>query len=85
MAMMIPFSIPNKASQGEKRLYNILKNKLSDNFYVWYEPRIDGRYPDFIILSPDFGLLVIEVKGWSPNQILKASNDSFEIENNQKV
>ncbi|MFN9614541.1 MAG: nuclease-related domain-containing protein, partial [Dolichospermum sp.] len=61
--MMIPSSIPDKASQGEKRLYNILKNKLSDNFYVWYEPRIDGRYPDFIILSPDFGLLVIEVKG----------------------
>ncbi len=83
MAMMIPSSIPDKASQGEKRLYNILKNKLSDNFYVWYEPRIDGRYPDFIILSPDFGLLVIEVKGWYPNQILKASNDSFEIENNQ--
>ncbi|MFO5472450.1 MAG: NERD domain-containing protein [Dolichospermum sp.] len=81
--MMIPSSIPDKASQGEKRLYNILKNKLSDNFYVWYEPRIDGRYPDFIILSPDFGLLVIEVKGWYTNQILKASNDSFEIENNQ--
>jgi superfamily I DNA and RNA helicase len=83
MAIMIPFSIPDKASQGEKRLYNILKNKLSDNFYVWYEPKIDGRYPDFIILSPNFGLLVIEVKGWYLKHILKASYDSFEIENNR--
>ncbi|MEA5576053.1 nuclease-related domain-containing DEAD/DEAH box helicase [Anabaena sp. UHCC 0451] len=83
MAIMIPPSLPKKASEGEKRIYNILKNKLSDNFYVWYEPRIDGRYPDFIILSPDFGLLVIEVKGWYLKHILKASYDSFEIENNQ--
>ena len=83
MAIMIPPSLPKKASEGEKRLYNILKNKLSDNFYVWYEPRIDGRYPDFIILSPDFGLLVIEVKGWYLKHILKASHDSFEIENNR--
>ncbi|MFM6054205.1 MAG: nuclease-related domain-containing protein, partial [Sphaerospermopsis kisseleviana] len=62
---MIPPSIPDKASKGEKRLYSILKDRLSDSFSVWYEPRIDDRYPDFIILSPDFGLLVIEVKGWS--------------------
>jgi superfamily I DNA and RNA helicase len=82
MAIMIPSSRPEKASEGEKRLYNILKNKLSDNCSVWYEPRIDGRYPDFIILSPDFGLLIIEVKGWYSKQILQASNDSFQIKRN---
>jgi superfamily I DNA and RNA helicase len=83
MAIMIPASLPSKASKGEEKLYTILKNKLSDHFYVWYEPRIDGSYPDFIILSPDFGLLILEVKGWYVSHILKASNDSFQIENNQ--
>lgn len=83
MATIIPFSIPGKASEGERKLYNILRNKLSDNFYVWYEPRIDGRYPDFIILSPDFGLLVIEVKGWYAKNILTASYDTFKIQNNR--
>lgn len=81
---MIPPSLPSKASEGERRLYNILKQKLSDSFSVWYEPRIDGRYPDFIILSPDFGLLIIEVKGWYPNQILKASSDCFDIKKTQE-
>lgn len=78
MAQIIPSKIPAKASAGENRLYNIL-SKLPDDFSVWYEPNIDGRYPDFIILSPNFGILIIEVKGWYPNSILKANSDYFEI------
>ncbi|NET42968.1 nuclease-related domain-containing DEAD/DEAH box helicase [Okeania sp. SIO2B3] len=78
MAQIIPDRIPAKASAGEKRLYNIL-SRLPDDFSVWYEPDINGRYPDFIILSPDFGVLIIEVKGWYFNSILKASSYSFEI------
>jgi len=83
MAIIIPSSIPSKASKGEQTLYNIIKERISDNFYVWYEPMIDNRRPDFIILSPNFGLLIIEVKGWYAGQILKASNNSFEIKDNK--
>lgn len=79
MSIIIPQSLPNKATKGEARLYHILADKLDDNFYVWYEPRIDSKHPDFIILSPDFGLLIIEVKGWYPNQILKVTPDTFQI------
>ncbi|NES04930.1 MAG: AAA family ATPase [Okeania sp. SIO2F4] len=82
MAQIIPDRIPAKASAGEKRLYNIL-SRLPDDFSVWYEPNIDGRYPDFIILSPDFGVLIIEVKGWNFKDILKAKSDYFEIKSKQ--
>ncbi|NEP84072.1 MAG: AAA family ATPase [Okeania sp. SIO3B3] len=81
MAQIIPDRIPSKdkkPSAGEKYLYNIL-SRLPDDFSVWYEPDINGRYPDFIILSPNFGILIIEVKGWYPSSILKASLDYFEI------
>jgi hypothetical protein len=76
---MIPPSLPSKASKGEKRLYNLLRDKLANDFYVWYEPIVQGRYPDFIVLGKNFGLLVIEVKGWYPNQILEGNSHFFKI------
>ncbi|MGC9525692.1 MAG: 3'-5' exonuclease [Limnospira sp.] len=80
MAIMIPSPIPAKASEGEKKLYEILRDRLDDNFYVWYEPLLNSHRPDFIILGPDLGLLVIEVKGWYSNQIREPSDtNTFQI------
>jgi len=76
---MVPDSMPSKASAGEKRLYRILKDELPDDCYVWYEPRVSGLHPDFIVLGPTLGLLVLEVKGWSANQIISANHQVFEI------
>src|SRR4051812_1651984 len=74
MAIMVPDSCPSRATPGEKRLYRLLQDLLPDNFTVWYEPVVRGRYPDFTILADTFGLLVLEVKGWYPKQISKASD-----------
>ncbi|NET46325.1 nuclease-related domain-containing protein [Okeania sp. SIO2B3] len=84
MALTIPDTIPS-ASRGEKRLFKILRDELPDDFFVYYEPNIKGSYPDFIILSPELGLLILEVKGWSANQILKANHQIFEILTDGKV
>lgn len=81
MALMVPDSVPSKASIGEKRLYKILQYELPDDCYVWYEPRVKGLYPDFIILGPTLGLLILEVKGWSADQIVSANHQFFEIKN----
>lgn len=77
MATMIPESIPAKASQGEKTVFGILRDKLPDDFIVWYEPLIKMLYPDFVILSPTFGLLILEVKGWSSGSIEQANSNTF--------
>lgn len=79
MALMIPDTIPSKASQGEKTLYSILREQLPDDFLVWYEPIVNKLCPDFVILGSTFGLLIIEVKGWSSGQIVRANNNFFEI------
>jgi superfamily I DNA and RNA helicase len=76
---MIPSPIPAKASEGEKKLYEILRDRLDDNFYVWYEPMLNSLRPDFIILGANLGLLVIEVKGWYSNQIRQADTNTFQI------
>src|SRR5215475_598189 len=73
MAEMIPDSLPSGASAGEKKLFARLQ-QLPDDIIVYYEPVIADRYPDFIVIIPTAGLLVIEAKGWYPNHILEANN-----------
>ncbi|MFO7907217.1 MAG: 3'-5' exonuclease [Planctomycetota bacterium] len=79
MAEMIPDRMPSGASKGEKRLFDILQD-LPEDCVVYYEPIIADRYPDFIVILPEFGLLVIEVKGWYPNQIVQADNENIVLE-----
>jgi hypothetical protein len=63
MAQMIPERLPSRASRGEERLFDVLK-RLPDNCIVYYEPIVTDRYPDFVVIIPALGVLVIEVKGW---------------------
>ncbi|MFB2975053.1 DEAD/DEAH box helicase [Microseira sp. BLCC-F43] len=79
MALIVPDSLPSGASQGEKTLYKILAEKLSNEFYVWYEPNAQGCLPYFTILAPKFGLLFIKVVNWFPNQISSGDRDNFTI------
>lgn len=73
MAEFIPDKLPAGASRGEVRTFDILR-KLPDDYLVYYEPNIDNRRPDFIVIAPDLGIMVIEVKGWYLANILKASD-----------
>ena len=68
MAEMIPDRLPSGASAGEKRVFEVLQ-RLPDNCIVYYEPVVSNKYPDFIVIIPGVGLLIIEVKGWYPGHI----------------
>ncbi|SFI36387.1 nuclease-related domain-containing DEAD/DEAH box helicase [Nitrosomonas sp. Nm34] len=78
MAEMIPDQLPHRASKGEERLFNILK-RLPDNYIVYYEPIVENRYPDFVIICPDMGLMIIEVKGWYAKEIIATDHNSVLI------
>jgi hypothetical protein len=78
MARMIPSEPPSdRATAGELLLYRYLRDLLPESFRVFFEPSIPSRRsggtvnPDFLIFGPDFGLLVLEVKDWSLDQIVK--------------
>ena len=73
MAEMIPDRLPSGASAGERKVFAVLQ-QLPDDVIVYYEPVLAERYPDFIVILPSIGLLVIEVKGWYPNAIERADN-----------
>jgi hypothetical protein len=78
MAQIIPDRIPSGASRGERRTFDLLK-KLPDDYLIYYEPNIKNRRPDFIVIAPDLGVIVIEVKGWSYDQILKVNDKDILI------
>lgn len=61
MAEMIPDRMPSGASAGEKRVFELLQ-KLPDDCVVYYEPVVSDRYPDFVVVMPSVGILVIEAR-----------------------
>lgn len=70
MAVTSPPQSIRSDSKGEQRLFSILKG-LPDNCFVYHEPVIRGRRPDFLVIMPDIGVLIIEVKGGQAGNILE--------------
>jgi len=81
LAEFIPDRLPSNASRGEERTFAILK-KLPDDYLVYYEPNIDDLHPDFIVIAPDLGVIIIEVKGWYLDDIIKGDNAGVTINYN---
>ncbi len=80
MAEMIPDRLPSGASAGEKRVFEALQ-RLPDNCIVYYEPVVGNRYPDFVVIMPEIGLLIIEAKGWYPAHIESGDLNQVRITN----
>ena len=79
---MIPNKIPTRASKGEEICFSILKN-LPEDCLVYYEPIIGNRYPDFIVILPRHGVIVIEVKGWYPANLKKGDSETIFLQDRE--
>ena len=68
-------NIDQRCNAGERRVLHQLKRCLEDDYLVWHNVPVGtkGLYPDFVILHPGRGLLVLEVKGWRAGAIREAS------------
>ncbi|MEC6815107.1 3'-5' exonuclease [Photobacterium toruni] len=73
MAILIPAltTCLKKMTLGEKRFARRLESHLEDDYLCWFDIPVGKkrRYPDFIILHPDRGLLFLEVKDWKLSSI----------------
>ena len=89
MAEIIPTinSFPGKSTFGEKRLARKIEATLNDNCLCWYDIPVgkSRRYPDFIILNPERGLLFLEVKDWSIQNILHIDKCSVKFQGNDGI
>jgi hypothetical protein len=79
MAITVPESIRSSATAGERLLFRTLKTFLPDDYIVYFEPEIQGKRPDFVIIGPDLGLLVLEVKDYTRNTLFQINHDEWQI------
>ncbi len=66
---------------GERRVAERLENKLDDDYLLWYDVPVGPKHshPDFMVLHPRRGMLVLEVKDWRLSTILQADKGTWEI------
>ncbi len=68
-------------TQGERRTAERLEQKLDDDYLLWYDVPVGPKHahPDFVVLHPRRGLLILEVKDWRLETVRTASKQTWEI------
>ena len=74
-------AIDQRCNAGERRVLHQLKRCLEDDYIVWHDIPIGprARQPDFVILSPRWGVLLLEVKDWRRATLGPATRDAVEL------
>jgi hypothetical protein len=78
MAEMVPEALPASSTAGEKRAFAVLE-RLPDDCLVYFERVVGDRYPDLVVVMPDVGVLVIEVKDWWLAELTHVNADTITI------
>ena len=84
MASLIPnrsACLPRMTS-GERRFAHRLEDKLDDGYLCWYDVPVGPQYrhPDFMVLHPNRGILILEVKDWKIDTFVELDRDSVTIQ-----
>jgi len=68
-------------TSGERRVAERLEAKLDADYLLWYDVPIGPRHthPDFVVLHPSRGILVLEVKDWKLSTIRQADKNEWVI------
>ena len=73
MATLIPSlnQCGTRMTGGERRFAHRVIDKLEDDYLCWFDVPVGRRtlHPDFVILHPRRGLLILEVKDWKLESI----------------
>ena len=83
MATLIPAigtCVPRMTS-GERRLAERLEQKLDDDYLLWYDVPVGPKqsHPDFVVMHPRRGLLILETKDWKLETIQQATRQAWDI------
>jgi Nuclease-related domain/UvrD-like helicase C-terminal domain/AAA domain len=83
MATLIPSigTCVSRMTSGERRLAERLEQKLDDDYLLWYDVPVGPKqsHPDFVILHPRRGLLILETKDWRLDTIKQATRQAWDI------
>ena len=83
MATLIPAigTCVSRMTSGERRFAERIEQKLDDDYLAWYDVPVGPKnaHPDFVVLHPRRGLLILEVKDWQLETIRHASKQTWDI------
>jgi hypothetical protein len=83
VAVLIPAlgSCAARMTSGERRLAERLEQKLDDDYLIWYDVPVGPMrtHPDFVVIHPRRGILILEAKDWKLETVLKASRQAWDI------
>lgn len=83
MATLIPTlgTCVSRMTSGERRLAERLEQKLDTDYLLWYDVPVGPTcsHPDFVVMHPRRGILVLEVKDWKLTTIQRADKETWEI------
>lgn len=82
MASLIPsLGAARFDTRGELRLAERLKACLEDNTWAWHNLPVGplGRHPDFVVLHPQHGVVVLEVKDWRLDSVARATKTDVDL------
>lgn len=73
MATLIPAlaTCVSRMTSGERRFAQRLEQKLEPDYLLWYDVPVGpaNAHPDFVVLHPRRGILILEVKDWKLDRI----------------
>lgn len=63
-------SLRQPLTAGERKVFEFFNNYLSPQWEIYIQPHLNGLRPDFILLNPNVGIAVFEVKDWDLSAML---------------
>ncbi|MEI7925596.1 MAG: nuclease-related domain-containing protein [Chloroflexota bacterium] len=57
-------SLRRPLQRGEQAVLRLLTEHLPEQWEIYVHPHLNGLEPDFVLLHPERGIAVIEVKDW---------------------
>lgn len=83
MATLIPAlgSCVSRMTAGERRTAERLEQKLDADYLLWYDVPVGPRqqHPDFVLIHPRRGILILEVKDFRLSSLLHANKQTWDI------
>lgn len=67
----------SKVTEGEQFLTRLLCEKLSGDYEIYIQPKLNGNRPDIIVLHREKGLFIIEIKDWKLERFHKDKKGHF--------
>ena len=58
-------SLRTPLTQGEKQVLEFFDRYLPQDWEIYVQPHLNGLRPDFVLLNPNVGIAVYEIKDWN--------------------